>query len=358
MKPRRVIFVSDYAANYGGNFLTSSKYLSQFLKDKGIESTYLFPVQAKEKSWRNDFQEFKVYYVDFNSAELYQYLNNIVQSNDIVYLNFLKRKHLLQIRRLKKKFKKQIKVIYHERMDLHFNYPKILKPLYNFYFKTLFKDFQFIANSPNVRKRILEKFGKRKSIVAENGIALSRLGGESSCEKLNKNIVIFGTDYYRKAVDISIKAIQASVLKEIITLKIIVHNISETEKRISEEFGKVPSFVKICPTNANVKEVYDDSFLFLSPSRHEAFGNAVVEASYCGTQVIASDVPGQNTLKSIPYVKWVRPDSVSALTNAIEKAYDYPSINSKKRLNEIRKVIEQKYSLQSWTDKIYKFFVE
>lgn len=49
---KKVIFICNYAANYGGNFLASLAKLSQNLSIDGIQSIYLFPKIASNKSGR------------------------------------------------------------------------------------------------------------------------------------------------------------------------------------------------------------------------------------------------------------------------------------------------------------------
>jgi glycosyltransferase involved in cell wall biosynthesis len=56
---------------------------------------------------------------------------------------------------------------------------------------------------------------------------------------------------------------------------------------------------------------------FISPSREEAFGYAVAEAAYCDCQVVASNVPGQNTMIDIPGIIWIETENIKDLETAI-----------------------------------------
>ena len=69
----------------------------------------------------------------------------------------------------------------------------------------------------------------------------------------------------------------------------------------------------------NIKEVYEKTDIFLAPARSEAFGYAVVEALYCGCEVIASDIPGQNKIEKYVGIRWIQSENVEELQKAIIK---------------------------------------
>lgn len=98
---------------------------------------------------------------------------------------------------------------------------------------------------------------------------------------------------------------------------------------------------------------------FISPSRSEAFGYSVVEAAYCETQVIASDIPGQNSLKDIPGILWIEKENSVALSNAIDKCF----YRRKKQLDYLKKqkkvqkeYIRKNYNLNTWCDEIIEVY--
>lgn len=51
-----IIFVSNYAAAYGGNFLTSFKYLAECIKVGGVQTILYFPKSGREDTVGSRFK--------------------------------------------------------------------------------------------------------------------------------------------------------------------------------------------------------------------------------------------------------------------------------------------------------------
>lgn len=96
----------------------------------------------------------------------------------------------------------------------------------------------------------------------------------------------------------------------------------------------------------------------MSPSRLEAFGYSVIEAKYTGMRVIASNVPGQNTLKNVPGISWVDSENIDQLSNAILKEYNSAEDNEMSIVKKSRRVIENKYSLERWVNQVINIYNE
>jgi glycosyltransferase involved in cell wall biosynthesis len=103
--------------------------------------------------------------------------------------------------------------------------------------------------------------------------------------------------------------------------------------------------------------LYDSVDLFISPSRKEAFGYAVVEAAYSKCQVLASNVPGQNTMMDIPGIYWVDLKDSESLKKAIEEAIIKKETN---KIDEIReeqkKYVVKNYNIDKWVDANIKLY--
>lgn len=167
---------------------------------------------------------------------------------------------------------------------------------------------------------MVKSFGKEKTHLLTNAIDFDRLQLFSDNNTSNQ-VLIFGTDFYRKGVDLAIKAILKLDDSSNLNLLVVTHTPEKTIQLIKSEIGYLPNFVTVTKPTQNVASLYNQSFLFLSPSRSEAFGYANIEAAYCGCQVIAIDVPGQNTTKNTTNINWVEKDDVQGLSEAIFKAY-------------------------------------
>lgn len=360
MKIKRVIFICNYAANYGGNFLASLEYLSSFLYNENICVEYIFPVSAQGKCWNADLSGFKIHYCTMEASSLKHFLKGYLQNGDLIHTHFLNERTLLGIKN-SISFKKNVKVIEHEHMDLDPHKGKIYEFAKKVFMFTNFLKMGHIAVSPSVYKRLRSIYGAKRVFLVENAISTKRLD-EKSTDPFHKDdrkqLTIMGTDYTRKGVDIAIKAIsQNSELSNLVNLNVVTHTVNETRELIRDQFGtRVFKFVSVIPTDTRVQDFYNNSVAFLSPSRHEAFGYANVEAAYCGTQVIASDVPGQNTLKKIPYISWIPSENAKKLSQALLSVINKPQKVIEKEACENKKYIIKNYSLDDWSKKVYEVY--
>ena len=72
----------------------------------------------------------------------------------------------------------------------------------------------------------------------------------------------------------------------------------------------------------NVTPVLADLNLFISPSREESFGLAILEAMSVGLPIIATSTEGPREIQLNQPIALVEPGSVAALTRAITEAHD------------------------------------
>lgn len=341
----------NYAAEYGGNFLSSLNLLAQKLQQKRKTVVFIFPEIAKTRHWEIDLSAFNVLYVAFDFIHLPQAINNAIQPSDhtIIHLHFVSTALLLP---LKFAINPHNKIIVHEHMNDGNGLKKIFKGL----FRRLFapRNASYIGVSPYVYHVLCDEVGKKKSWLVTNAIDITRLRGREQMR--NNNILIFGFAYHRKGVDLAIKALSHSRIAPNIKLRIVTNDVAGTKDLISNEFALIPNFIEFIPPTQNVEKYYDESFLFLAPSRSESFGYAVVEAAYSGDRVIATDIPGQNMLKDIPGIQWVQPNNYLQLREKIEIAYERYVGKKELNIQRIRAVIKAHYSLTAWVDQILHIY--
>lgn len=126
MNNKKVIFVCNYAADYGGNFLASLNNLAKKLRINGVDSVFVFPVAAKDKNWEVNLSIFKVFYIRWNPQEIGQLLDKISKNGDIIHLHFVSGiRYLFEINKIANS--KRIDVVYHQHMDMDFQQHNHLK---------------------------------------------------------------------------------------------------------------------------------------------------------------------------------------------------------------------------------------
>lgn len=342
----KVYFVVDTVSNYSGNLIESLKRVKEVLKTKKIESVFVLPTITQQREWTKDIDAI---YVDFTYTGLYKFAKS-VKEEAIFHLNFIDNKKVMALRL---GANNNIKYVYHMHMRMDYDtYTRItLKNiLKRIFLPVLYKDFILVSSSPTVYKDLTNEFphGIVKNIT--NAIVLDRLETNKNTYKRKKQALMMGTLFEIKGVDLA-----ASVWKDnkeisdSITLKIITHHIDEAKQKVG---GEIDGVTYEYPRD-DVKSLYYESELFLSPSRSEAFCYSIVEAAYCGCKVIATDIPGQDTLKDIPGIVWIEKDNKEQLSQAI-----IDSINKEIDYKEIKQYIKNHYSVDKWVDDVIKTYDE
>ena len=125
-----IIFVSQYAAPYEGNFILSFKALEQSLNCRTI---WVFPVSAGKRGWMEDFRKLHtVYFTDDNLADSVHDLESLFAKYrpDIVHCNF--DGYDIPVVKATRKISKDIHVIWH--LHDHLGYmPVILRKIWQEY---------------------------------------------------------------------------------------------------------------------------------------------------------------------------------------------------------------------------------
>lgn len=371
----RVIFVANYAAFYSGNFIASLTELEKQLIRRGITVLYVFPKNAPFCNWEEGgkFDEHHaIHTVDFEPHALTVELKNIVRSETedsytIVHMHFLAWKDIGIITRKLKNENCMFVAQEHMRVDFGRGHSglTLMRKCKAYIKQVLYKyataKCRMIGVSDAVYEDLCQIRGKKsQTYMVRNAISTSRLDG-SRCNSLNLNplrdVVIFGTHFERKGVDIALNAVIESELP--VRLVVLTHHEQDAEKRLDALYPSWHKYAVVEHVVEDIATVYDYALCFISPSRSEAFGYAVVEAAYCDTQVIASDIPGQNSIRCVPGIQWVKADSVDSLVDALTYCYEIKSNQSeiiKVQKEKQRAYIREHFGLNVWCDEIMKIY--
>lgn len=356
-----IVYLCDYKNDYLGNFMSSMIELTAVAEKNGYNIVFILPISAKKKEWVADLEEkcSTIYFTQFSFISLCISIKLILsklEGKTVVHTHFLDTKNMMSLKLAKTK---NTKIICHYRMHVKFFQNNILGNLKKRIRSFIHKDIMFIGISDAVTNDIKIQFSTVKVVTIKNAIFFDRLGSDKSLS-LNSNLknkyslLVFGTHYYRKGVDLAITAIKKIIDEGIYNLEltIVAHDITDTKKLIDADFGEL-NFIRLMAPREKVGELYCMHDIFLSPSRSEAFGNAVVEACYCGCKVIASDTKGQNTMKIVPYIYWVKTDSYHDLyikiKNLLLNFNDKDCLAEEKKAQ--KKTVESLFSLDIWCQK-------
>ena len=57
---KNILFLCDYQAPYGGNFIACMLELDASLKEHGVQTFYVFPKGARDRFWMKNMQEMRM----------------------------------------------------------------------------------------------------------------------------------------------------------------------------------------------------------------------------------------------------------------------------------------------------------
>lgn len=354
-----------YNAPYGGNFIKSLLRLEEALKNNGIEMIYLLAQDGSDKEWVMDLirKSKTVYFLNGQSHRDLILLKDILTRHNIkfIHAHFAGTKHLALLNAAKQLFKKDILLIEH--LHNHDNPGSLLKQLLK---KSLTNVDLYIGCGEAVADHYKSAYGisDEKITYVTNAIDFDRLdaAGEFDARSVgidseSTKFLIFGFDYFRKGVDISLEAINSLLMKDyhIHLLISLATNKEYVESMISERFSKIPEWIRILNPREDIGAYYRFADCFLSPSRSEGLCYSVIEAAYCGAPIIISDIPGQSSL-NIPHLFKFESEDVAGLQNALITVMSLTD-NEREEITSCEKEYVQKaYNLDRWANQILQVY--
>lgn len=363
MTGKNLIYVCNFAANYSGNFIASiSKLAKKVMQHNQV--FFLFPEGARNKKWLSmlPVSNSHMLFCTFGNEELYamcqKLSKELPKKNTVVHTHFVDGEML---RSVTSNFKNVV-------IHYHMTVPKVVGPR-SYWQKVqnnlIYKNAVVVGVSEAVTLDLKKYFLFCKHECVKNAISFDDLEKNSKSSNPSYSIdqdffsvLIHGTHLHRKGVDIAIRALEnmEPSIRSKCMLYITSHNPQSAHDFVSA-LGSSFTNVRILDVVEDVKNLYDSVDLFISPSRYEAFGYAVAEASYSECQVLASDVPGQNTMMDIPGIYWVDLNDSEGLKKAIEDAIvkkDTDKFDEIKK--EQKKYVAENYNIDKWVNANIKLY--
>lgn len=344
MKKYKILIITDYAAPYEGNFIESLKALHKKLKDNANEIVYLFSPKAKDKNCVSGLQKlgYKVYFGSESVKDNIKIIRKAIKQEKItmLYTHFCSLKTQLQVK-LVRFFNPKLKLIshFHNHYKYEGRFPR--------------KQLQFISYNGDLNiacsKSVMGSipYSNKKTVYIDNCINFERLNNyrDVNIEGLDNKFVIlmFGFDYYRKGVDIAIKALKRINNPNIVLAISLSKNRKTVEENIIKDFGTIPKFVKFLDPIDDIATYYNKADVFLSASREEGLCYSVIEAAYCKTKIVVSNISG--VLTNIPGEFLFESEDYLALSNIIAKIYKG---NVEEKKVEAYMFVKDNYSIEKW----------
>jgi len=161
-------------------------------------------------------------------------------------------------------------------------------------------------------EKMVNDIGEECTII-RNGLDFDSYGIDVNIENRNPSKIIML--YHKlewKGSKIGIEALKI-VKKTIPNLEVLLFSTTKRKKSI-------PSWVNYCEKPKNLRELYNESSIFISPSLSEGWGLPRAEAMQCGCATIITNVNGHNDygVNGQDYLM-VEPNNADDLANSIIK---------------------------------------
>lgn len=346
--------VCNYAPNYGGNFIASLLSAEEHVIKNNPSSkiVFIFPQSAANKEWVKDL----------NQNHIVLFLSDGMLRSNIELLKWCKD---YQIDILHTHFFGLItgcfvgwfaktKVIHH----VHNTWEEC-KPYKNVLYRMFATSCKkMVGCSKAVYDTLLQAgFPSRKCMYITNCIDFIRLDNVANSDPYingKNNILILGSDFYRKGVDRAMYAVGKLYKKWNLQLNIIAHDRSIATQNVINTIGELPEWVSILDPVENIGDYYKASVLFLSPSLAEGLCYAVPEALYCECMVLKTNIPSQTY--ELSQESFITLDNIEELSSRIERFLEMDTNASRSIISNLKRQVVERYNLNNWGEKVFSLY--
>lgn len=289
-----VLHICNYAAPYKGNFIESLQYFGQ---DERAKNVYLFTHRARSTAAAEWIEELRrggadAYIQEAGMIKNVRLLRHIIKTHGVgfMFCHFydIKMDAILKLFFPSKRVARFFHCMYSATGGLKHQLRRFL-----------WRNNKLVGVSEPVSQSLRQCFGGFQVHTVENAIRFDRLDRVDEFERSPKlSLLTMGYNVQVKGVDLALKVAARLKDKYDLVLGIVVaSHMQELTECIDSVLGGLPEWIILLPPVDNVATYYKGSDIFLSPSRSEAFGYAVVEAAYCKTGIVLSRVGGQAALQ-------------------------------------------------------------
>ncbi len=358
-----VLQIMNYAAVYRGNFMESLTALDERLKEKDTVTIYLFCKDAEKaaKIWIDDMVsagDIVRFLSDDHKADV-RLIKDLIREYNVklIHTHFLTMPQFLSIYCANRRSNLPIVMHMHNHSKKAGNIIK--RKISHFIYRKCY----MVACSKSVYDSLIRDYPKNKKCYIDNGVYFERLEKFETLDKRDfgvsedeKLLLIFGFDFYRKGVDLAIKAV-SDLRKAGLKYSLLVSlstNFEEAESNVKKILGEVPDWIKLIKARSDVASFYNAVDMFLSPSREEGLPYSVIEAEYSRCNVVLSNISAQIHLK-LKYGVWFKKDDPEDLKNAILKA---EKLREEKlnNMDSVKEFMRENYSLSKWVDEVVELY--
>ena len=366
-----VLYLCDYKAPYGGNFIASLNILGNEMKNRGNTVLYAFPKDAEERPWMDLLKKDNtVLFVSGGTKQIRNDLCDWIRSYgiDIIHAHFgfllparlaaLKNKNVLLVIHQhsdfssgkKPGFKKRLKIFGVDVLNLLLG--KRLRQIYVGTGMKLGRNGVCIPNAL-VEQRFTDEILGRKDERRILGLA------DSDCLCL-----LFGWSPEIKGVDIAVRAFDSLWEQGHAEMKLGIvlgrdFTLPKMKAWIMAKTGvdsNDPRIFYLDPIE-DVFRYHQASDIMLSASRSETFSYALLEALYIGNPCVISDIPGTKWAEKYATVFSFQTENPDALAGTLlDVSQRVRDRSLKEESNSIADSVQKEYDIQCWLEKVIEVY--
>ena len=356
-KKKSIVMAASYGGPYGGNFIPSLIAYNTIVKKMGYQTVYVFPHFVSEYDWVKDIKPVadKLYFINYKpySFDNIKQIRNVCKKEKAVLIYSRMGGWDLTARFAMPK----LPLVWHFEMGLDLSNVKN-KIKYWIKYRILgFGKTYHIAVSEAATQTINSLNPINECVWIPNAINLDRLSKKEAYNWHNPiRLLTFAYQPIIKGFDIAIKACE-KLNQNDVNYELYASAQKHTYEYIRELYGdKKPDWIKLLEPTDKINTLFDSADILLCPSRTEGLSFANLEGMYSGLPIVYSTIPGNSLLSEFSMTYCFTTESFEDLARAIKDCSASKVEIEKQRTN--RSIIEEKYSMNAWMNRISDFLLQ
>lgn len=347
-----VLELMDYAVRYSGNFIRSMRALAGELTLRGARAILVFPARASQREWIPELIQagLDVRFAPEGFFRRIRFFYGMLRKDKItvVHSHFINAAFYIPLT-CSRLLKPGVSHVFHAHSMPSF---KTGSPV-DFFRRVLLGAKIYVC----VSGAVAEVYSKahRKCVTVINAIDFSRLEKAVVPEKESvkgsnekKALLMFGYDFAIKGIDTVLKSLETYDSKHNYTVMICSsRGVENAAAQVRQTLGDVPDWVELLPPTDNIAAYYSRADAFVSASRREGFGYAVVEAAVMNLPLVLSSIPAHREL-ALPHAGYFETDNIRELYDTLEVAFTKNAEKTTKETTENAVFARDRFGIDRW----------